>query len=98
MLCVYFDATTATAAAAVYAPIQREGRRLDKDAAKYDVLSKAAPVTTVQVHHCCSCCSGVLLQCCCYHCCTVVVTATSISCYSSESHYNARGLMLNHAL
>jgi hypothetical protein len=46
---------TATAAAAitaaVYAPIQREGRRLDKDAAKYDILTKAAPVTTVQVCH-----------------------------------------------
>jgi hypothetical protein len=41
---------TATTAA-VYAPIQREGRRLDKDAAKYDVLSKAAPVTTVQVQY-----------------------------------------------
>lgn len=36
----------ANCASAVYAPIQREGRRLDRDAIKFDVLSKTAPITT----------------------------------------------------
>ncbi|KAG5186888.1 solute carrier, TRAMD3 or PAT1-domain-containing protein [Tribonema minus] len=32
----------------VYAPVQREGRRLDRDAAKFDILQKTAPITTYQ--------------------------------------------------